>query len=291
MRHTPRPPRALRLAALLALALAGPAPGLAHATERLRLATTTSTDNSGLLKAIDPPFEQARGVVVDVIAVGTGKALKLAENGDVDVVLVHAPAAEKAFVDAGFGIERQAVMHNDFVLIGPADDPAGVKGAGTAAEALGRIAAAGATFVSRGDESGTHKKEKALWAKAGIAPKGAWYLSVGQGMGAVLQIADDKQAYTLTDRGTYLAYRRKLSLPILEEGDPALYNPYHVILVNPARQPAAKVDLARRYAAYLTGPEGQGRIGAFTVDGQVLFHPDVLPDAPPPAPPAPSGGP
>jgi tungstate transport system substrate-binding protein len=279
--------RALRLAALFVLVLALPGP--AQATERLRLATTTSTDNSGLLKVLHPPFERENDVVVDVIAVGTGKALKLGENGDVDVVLVHAPAAEKAFVDAGFGIERQAVMHNDFVLIGPASDPAGLKGAGTAAEALKRVAAVGeaarAAFVSRGDESGTHKKEKILWKAAHIHPNGAWYLSVGQGMGAVLQIADDKQAYTLTDRGTYLAYHRKISLPILVQGDPALYNPYHVILVNPARHPEVKVDLARKYAAYLTGPEGQGRIRAYQVDGQVLFYPDVLPDAAPPAAP------
>jgi tungstate transport system substrate-binding protein len=275
--------RALRLAALFALVLALPGP--AHAAERLRLATTTSTDNSGLLKVLHPPFEQANDVVVDVIAVGTGKALKLGENGDVDVVLVHAPAAEKAFVAAGFGVERQAVMHNDFVLIGPGSDPAGLKDAGSAAEALKRIAATRAAFVSRGDESGTHKKEKILWEAAHVHPNGAWYLSVGQGMGAVLQIADDKQAYTLTDRGTYLAYHRKISLPLLVQGDPALYNPYHVILVNPARHPEVKVDLARKYAAYLTGPEGQGRIGAYTVDGQVLFHPDVLPDAPPPGAP------
>lgn len=286
LRHMPLPMRALRLAALLALVLAlpGPAPGLANAAQRLRLATTTSTDNSGLLKALNPPFEKANDVHVDVIAVGTGKALKLGENGDVDVVLVHAPAAEEAFVAAGFGVERAAVMHNDFVLIGPADDPAGTRGAGSAAEALGRIAATRSTFVSRGDESGTHKKEKTLWAAASVRPKGAWYLSVGQGMGAVLQIADDKRAYTLTDRGTYLAYRRKVSLPVLVEGDPALFNPYHVIVVNPARHPEARTDLARAYAAYLAGPEGQARIGAFQVDGQVLFHPDALPDALPAGP-------
>jgi tungstate transport system substrate-binding protein len=271
--------RAAPALALLAALLLLPWPG--QAAERLRLATTTSTDNSGLLQVLNPPFERANGVKVDVIAVGTGKALKLGENGDVDVVLVHAPPAEEAWVAAGYGVERRAVMHNDFVLIGPAADPAGVRGLATAAEALGRIARARATFVSRGDESGTHKKEKILWRAAGVSPGGTWYLSVGQGMGAVLQIADDKGAYTLSDRGTYLAYGGKIGLTVLVEGDPALFNPYHVILVNPARHPAVKVHLARRYAAYLTGPEGQGIIAGFRAGGQVLFHPDAPPDAGP----------
>jgi tungstate transport system substrate-binding protein len=275
-RLSPFPPRRalaafLLAAVLLPVLLAAPA----WATERLRLATTTSTDNSGLLKALNPPFEQAHDAKVDVIAVGTGKALKMGQNGDVDVVLVHAPPAEEAFVAAGFGVERAPVMHNDFVLIGPAADPAGARG-NVAAAALARIAKAGATFVSRGDDSGTHKKEKALWAAADIVPKGRWYLAVGQGMGAVLTIADDKDAYTLTDRGTYLAYRDKLGLTVLVEGDPALFNPYHVIIVNPARHPHVKLDLARAYVAYLTGP-GQSVIAGFKAHGRQLFHPDVIP--------------
>ena len=195
---------------LLALVTGG-----AQAQERLRLATTTSTDNSGLLAKLHPLFEQQAGVKIDVIAVGTGKALKLGENGDVDVVMVHAPAAELKFVNSGFGIERKAVMHNDFILVGPATDPAGLRQASNINEAMQTLANSTAGFISRGDDSGTHKKEKLLWKSAGLEPAGDWYLSVGQGMGAVLQIAHDKLAYTLSDRGTYLAYRNKLDLQIV----------------------------------------------------------------------------
>ncbi len=244
--------------------------------ERLRMATTTSTENSGLLAVLHPPFEQSNGVRVDVIAVGTGKALRLAENADVDVVFVHAPAAEKEFVDAGHGVERTAVMHNDFVVLGPADDPAAARAAGTAADALRRIAARGATFVSRGDDSGTHKKELALWKAAGLSPEGKWYLSVGQGMGAVLTIASDKNAYTFSDRGTYLAYRDKMDLVVVSEGDPALFNPYHVIAVNPARHPHVKYALAKKYIEYLTSTEGQKIIADYRVLGEPLFHPDAV---------------
>lgn len=257
------------------LLLAGPV-AVQAAGQRLRMATTTSTDNSGLLKQLDPPFEARYGITLDVIAVGTGKALKLGRNGDVDVVFVHAPAAEKKFVASGYGIDRLPVMHNDFVIVGPAADPAGIGRRSSAVEALRRIAGATALFVSRGDESGTHKKEKQLWQAAGIEPGGRWYLATGQGMGAVLQIAADKHAYTLTDRGTYIAYRKKLGLKILSQGDPKLYNPYHIIAVNPARHAHAKFSLAKKYMAFVTGPEGQKIIRDYRLGGQQLFYPDVI---------------
>jgi len=242
---------------------------------RLRLSTTTSTDNSGLLKVLLPPFEKANNLKVDVIAVGTGKALKLGESGDVDVVLVHDPGLEEKFMAGGFGVDRRAVMHNDFVVVGAPADPAGLKGTRSAADAFKKLAAGKAPFVSRGDESGTHQKEKALWKAAGITPTGAWYVSAGQGMGEVLQMADEKRGYTLSDRGTYIAYAKKVDLAIVSEGDPALFNPYSVIAVNPAKQPHVKYDLAKRFIDYLTGPEGQAVIAGFQQDGKQLFFPDA----------------
>jgi len=247
------------------------------AAERLRLATTTSTQDSGLLEAINPVFEQASGIRVDVIAVGSGKALALGRNGDVDVVLAHDPAAEAAFVAEGAGLERAAVMSNDFVIVGPAADPARVREAASAAEALARIARAGVPFVSRGDQSGTHRKELTLFHAAGVEPNGRWYLAAGQGMSPVLQIADEKPAYTLTDRGTWLARRAGLSLQLLYVGDPALLNPYHVMLVNPARHPQTRIAAARAYAEFLTGPRGQTLIRDFRIDGEALFQPANLP--------------
>lgn len=262
-----------KLTALLLLAVsAGSA-----AEEHLRLATTTSAENTGLLAVLNPPFEQQHGVKVDVIAVGTGKALKLAENGDVDVVLVHAPKAESSFVNAGFGIERLPLMHNDFVLLGPPGDPAHVSGSQSAAEAMSRVRNRGGIFVSRGDESGTHIKERELWRVAGIEPGGAAYLSAGQGMGAVLIIANDKQAYTLSDRATWLTYADRVDLGVVFEGAPELLNPYHIILVNPARHPHVKAEMAARYAAWLRGADGQRIIREFKVSGQQLFVPDVIP--------------
>ena len=245
----------------------------ATAQERLRLATTTSTDNSGLLAVLHPPFEREHGVKVDVIAVGSGKALKLGENGDVDVVLAHAPDAERNFVAAGHGVERAPVMHNDFVLLGPAADPAEAGKMSAIVEALVAIAHHEQAFVSRGDDSGTHKKEKSLWRQAGIDPAGEWRLAVGQGMGAALRIADDKRAYILSDRGTYLAFKDKISLAVISQGDPALFNPYHVILVNPARHPQVKAGLARKYIAFIRGPRGRDIIRNFTVAGEQLFKP------------------
>ena len=250
--------------------------GSVAAQERLRLATTTSTDNSGLLNVLNPYFEVKYNIKIDVIAVGTGKALRLGENGDVDVLMVHAPAAEKAFIYNGFGRERLPVMHNDFILLGPRNDPADLKSAGNIAEAMKKIAQSKAGFISRGDDSGTHKKELSLWQTAGMIPGGDWYLSVGQGMGAVIKIADDKRAYTLSDRGTYLAFTGKIELDVMYAGDKALFNPYHVILLNEKRHPHIKSDLARQYADFIRGAEGQKIIADFRIGGEQLFYPDVI---------------
>ncbi len=239
----------------------------------IKMATTSSTENSGLLDAILPVFEKAHGIHVDVIAVGTGKALKLGENGDVDVVLVHAPEAEQAFVDAGFGVNRRRVMANDFVILGPKADPAGLKGGRDAVEAMRRIASLKARFLSRGDDSGTHQKERALWKEAGIAPAGDWYLETGQGMGATLTAAQEKDGYCLADRGTYVAFRDKIALTVLCAGDSRLLNPYGVIAVSPARHPHVKYVESLTWIAWLTSPGGQECIGDFRAGGEVLFRP------------------
>lgn len=244
------------------------------AEERLKLATTTSTENSGLLYALLPPFEKKFKVKVDVISVGTGKALKLGENGDVDVVLVHARAAEDKFINEGFGVNRRDVMYNDFIIVGSKDDPAGIKGS-NASESLKKIAGGKQFFISRGDESGTHKKEKELWKLAGIEPKGEWYLEAGQGMGATLQIADEKKAYCLVDRGTYIAYEKKVDLVILSEGDKIFFNPYGIMAVNPKRHPQVNYTYAIALIGWVTSPEGQKIIGEFKQEGKVLFHPSA----------------
>lgn len=244
--------------------------------ERLRMATTTSTENSGLLAVLNPPFEKAYNIKLDVISVGTGKAIRLGKNGDVDFIFVHAPDAEKKFVAEGNGVEREPVMHNDFVIIGPVEDPANLKRATNINEAMSSLLVANQSFISRGDDSGTHKKEKSLWLTTNKQPTGDWYLSVGQGMGVVLRIANDKQAYTLTDRGTYLAYKDKIQLAVVFENDAALFNPYHVIMVDPARHPHTKIELARKYSEYIRSEEGQGLIRNFNINGDVLFHPDVI---------------
>ena len=244
----------------------------AQAREHLRLATTTSTENSGLLAALLPPFEQANDCQVDVIAVGTGKAIKLGETGDVDVVLVHARGKEDKFVADGFGVDRRDVMYNDFVILGPDADPAGIAGTKDAAAAMARIAAAQATFVSRGDDSGTHAREKQLWKAAGIAPAGDWYLEAGRGMGEVITMATERGGYTLSDRGTYLAYKTKTDLKIAVEGDAGLFNPYGVIMVNPARHPHVKADLAKKFLDFLTSAEARQLITGFRVGGEQLFY-------------------
>lgn len=216
-----------------------------YAVEYLKLSTTTSTDNSDLFSVLHPVFEEKYDAKVAVIAVGTGKALKIGSNGDVDVVFVHAPAAELSYVEKGDFIDRKAVMHNDFVIVGAEVDSAKVATAKSAVEALQFIANKQAEFISRGDDSGTHKKEKFLWTTAAIQPKGSWYIQAGQGMGAVLKIADEKQAYALTDRGTQIAYAEKMSLKVLFHGDEALFNPYHVMAVNPNKHSHVNYDLAK----------------------------------------------
>ena len=256
---------------LLLMAAALPALGTDPTT--LRLATTTSTENSGLLKVIIPKFEAASGLRVHVISVGTGKAMKLGENGDVDVVLVHSRPDEDRFVAAGFGVERRDVMYNDFVLVGPAADPAKVRGMKDVVAALRRIRDSGAKFVSRGDDSGTDRMEKSYWAVVGARPDRRNYLSAGQGMGEVLTMAGNLAAYTLTDRATYGAYRPRIGLEILVEGDRRLFNPYGVIAVNPARYSGINARGAQQFIDWLTGAEGRRAIAEFRVHGEQLFFP------------------
>lgn len=243
----------------------------------LILATTTSTQDSGLLDAILPDFESASGISVDVVAVGTGAALKLGEDCNADVVLVHARPRENEYMDAGFGTRREDVMYNDFVVVGPQADPAGIYGSPDAADALAKIAAAEAPFVSRGDDSGTHTKELSIWKAAGIEPQGDWYISAGQGMGAVLTMADEQQAYTLSDRATYLARTLEgTDLAIAVEGDPLLFNPYGVMDVNPERCPQAKNDFANQFIDWLVSVPTQEMVAGFGQEefGQSLFVPD-----------------
>jgi len=244
----------------------------ALAENLLRLATTTSTDNSGLLRAILPQFERQQGMRVQVIAVGTGKALKLAENGDVDVVLVHDRQAEEAFVAAGYGVNRRDVMYNDFVIVGPASDPAALRGGREVLEAFRQIAARQARFVSRGDDSGTERMERSYWQQLGIATKGApWYVSAGLGMGEVLTMAGEMQAYTLTDRATFASYKTRTGLAILVQGDPRLFNPYGVIAVNPKRYPEIHFAGAMALIEWLSSAAGRSAISAFRPNGEQLF--------------------
>jgi tungstate transport system substrate-binding protein len=243
---------------------------------RLKLATTTSTENSGLLGVLLPPFEEKFGIKVDVIAVGTGKALTLGENGDVDIILVHARAAEDKFIEEGYGVNRRDVMFNDFIILGPSDDPAEIKGESNVTLALKKISDRKAYFVSRGDDSGTHKKEKSLWQKAEITPEGKWYMEIGQGMGAALQVANERQAYVLCDRGTFLAYKNKIDLIILSEGDALLFNPYGIMAVNPARYSHVKYMEAMQLIAWVTSVEGQKIIREYKKEGEILFHPMAI---------------
>ena len=249
----------------------------APVVKEMILATTTSTQDSGLLDVLVPIFQEQSGYTVKTVAVGSGEALKMGEQGNADVLLVHSPAAEKTFMENGFGSERTLVMHNDFIFVGPQSDPAGIQGTGTAVEALKKIAAAQAPFITRGDDSGTHKMELSLWKKAELTPEGDWYQESGQGMGATLKIASEKAAYTLTDRATYLANKDALALSILVEGDPALLNIYHVILVNAEKWPKINLEGAKAFAAFLVSKTGQDMIGQFGVEkfGQPLFTPDA----------------
>jgi tungstate transport system substrate-binding protein len=241
----------------------------------IRLATTTSTENSGLLGYLLPRFTEETGYQVHVIAVGTGKALRMGQDGDVDVVLVHAPPAEAKFVSAGYGVKRYSVMYNDFVIVGPKSDPANITSAAKAADALTRIAKQQAIFVSRGDDSGTHKKEKSLWKTAQHTPEGSWYRQAGQGMGKVLQIADEMNAYTLTDRGTWIAYRNKSHLKILFEGDAVLQNPYGIIEVSPKRYPDLNHAGANALIKWMTSSHGQQLIANYKIAGFQLFTPSA----------------
>lgn len=267
----------------------------------LTMSTTTSTQASGLLDILLPEFEKDTGIKVKVIAKGTGAAIRDGIDGNVDVIFVHAKSREEKFVEDGYGTKRYAVMHNDFVIIGPQKDPAGIKGGANAAQALEKIAKANASFVSRGDDSGTHTKEQALWKQTDLkiiqtsttivkkgkkqdvsyeAPDGKWYLSLGQGMGKVITYADEKNAYTLADRGTYIKYKfgreRAIDLDVLCEGDPQLNNPYGIIPINPKKHPHVKHDLAVKFSEWIVSEKGQALIGGYRVLGKQLFYPDAL---------------
>lgn len=241
------------------------------------LATTSSTQDSGLLDVLIPLFEQKTGYKVKPIAVGTGQALAMGERGEADVLLVHAPASEMKLVESGVAVNRQPVMHNDFIVVGPKGDPAGIKGLKTATEAFGKIAQDQAFFVSRGDDSGTHKKEKDIWKKAGVEPGGQWYQESGSGMGQTLNIASEKQGYTLTDRATYLALKKNLALEILLEGEANLLNIYHVMQVNPQKFDKVNAEGGKAFVDFFIAPKTQEVIGKFGVDkyGQPLFFPDA----------------
>jgi tungstate transport system substrate-binding protein len=261
------------VAFLLALFVAGPAKA-----EFILVQSTTSTESSGLFDHILPQFTAATGIEVRVVAVGTGQAIKNAERGDGDVLLVHAPAAEDEFVSEGLGVARHDVMYNDFVIVGPQGDPADVAGLADPVAAFQAIAAAAVPFVSRGDDSGTHKAELALWEEAAVdaaAASGTWYREAGAGMGTTLNIAASMNAYTMSDRATWAAFGNKANLVIHVEGDERLLNPYGVILVNPERHPNVKAELGQAFIDWLTGPQGQAAIAAFRVDGEQVFFPSA----------------
>lgn len=272
-------------------------------SETIKMSTTTSTENSGLLDVLLPEFTKDTGITVKVFSKGTGAAIRDGIDGNVDVIFVHAKTREERFVVDGYGTRRYAVMHNDFIILGPHDDPAGVKGMQNASEALKKIAIAGALFISRGDDSGTHTKEQALWKTTGLDlkvqkstifkkgrktsvnylyPKGSdkWYISIGQGMGKTITFADEKQAYTMADQGTYIKYKygrdAGLDLEIMCEGDKNLHNPYGVIPVNPEKHPHVKYEQAKRFAEWLVSPKGQSLISNYRLNGKRLFYPDAV---------------
>ena len=260
----------IRLSLLLLVATM---PCLVFAQPVIRLSTTTSTENSGLLAYLLPQFEQQFHTKIQVIAVGTGKALELAKNGDVDVTLVHARPSEDQFVASGFGINRRDVMYNDFILVGPTSDPAGIAGKKTLLNSLKAIVTTHAKFISRGDNSGTDQKEQLYWNAAGVKPVAPAYVSAGLGMGEVLTMAAELKAYTLTDRATYNAYRNKTGLVIAVEGDPLMFNPYGIIAVNPARYPDINFKGAMQLIDWITSPTGQQKITAFRAGGEQVFFP------------------
>ena len=247
-----------------------------NASENLTLSTTTSTENSGLIKVLNSAFEEVYGIKVKVIAAGTGKALKIGSRGDVDVVLVHSPLAELKYVKEGYFIDRRAVMHNDFVIIGPSSDPAGLSGVNSVVDVMKKLMSTRSRFVSRGDDSGTHKKELTLWKSANLSPVGSWYIQAGQGMGAVIKMADELKAYTLTDRGTYFAFKNKINLQVIHEGDEVLFNPYHIMAVNPVLFDDVQYEQATQYIQFLTGKQGQLIIRDYKMLGHSLYYPDAI---------------
>ena len=250
----------------------------AKAQKSIILATTTSTQDSGLLDVLIPVFEKKTGYFVKTIAVGSGQAMAMGQKGEADVLLVHSPAAEKKFMEEGHGINRRIVMHNDFIVVGPPNDSAGIKGLRSASEAFQKMASAGSLFISRGDNSGTHAKEKGVWKQTGMSPEGQkWYQQTGLGMGQTLNVAAEKKGYTLADRGTYLALKKNLGLDILVEGDPILLNVYHVIQVNPAKWPKVNAGGAKAFADFMVSKKVQKIIKTFGVDkfGSPLFFPDA----------------
>lgn len=261
------------LIACVALTAAGC--NVAAAAPDIRMATTTSTEASGLLAVILPQFEARYGGKVRVVAVGSGATMKIGESGDADVLLVHARALEDKFMAAGFGSLRRDVMYNDFVIVGPARDPSGLRGGKDVISAFKKMAADSARFVSRGDESGTHEMEKNYWKNAAVDPKGAWYVSAGQGMGPVLTMAGELGAYALTDRATYAAYRDRTGLQIVVQGDKRMFNPYGVIVVNPQRYPKLNHAGAMAFAGWITSPTGQAAVAAFKINGVQMFFPDA----------------
>lgn len=244
----------------------------------ITLASTTSTQNSGLYNHLLPLFEAETGITVNVIAVGTGQAIKIAEKGDADALLVHYRPSEDAFVTNGFGIDRRDVMYNDYVIIGPRSDPAEVAKFQKTSDALRAIKTAQHLFISRGDDSGTHKKEMELWASSGLLPSGGWYREIGAGMGAALNMAAATDAYLISDRGTWLSFGNQQNLKILFQGEPLLRNPYGLILVNPAKHPHVKIASARRFAKWLTSKVGQDAIARFRVKNKQLFCPNAQPE-------------
>lgn len=265
---------ALRWIAAIGVLVMGGGAAAADAPD-IRMATTTSTEQSGLLTVILPQFEARYGGKVRVVAVGSGAAMKIGESGDADVLLVHARALEDKFMAAGHGSLRRDVMYNDFVIVGPARDPASLRGGKDVIEAFKKITAGGSRFISRGDESGTHEMEKSYWKSAAIEPKGAWYVSAGQGMGPVLTMAGELGAYALTDRATYAAYRDRTGLQIVVEGDARMFNPYGVIVVNPQRYPKLNTAGATAFADWIASPAGQAAIAAFKINGVQMFFPNA----------------
>lgn len=266
------------VATVLMIGMALTAPAARQAQKNLILATTTSTQDSGLLDVLIPVFEKKTGYFVKTIAVGSGQAMAMGRKGEADAMLVHSPAAEKKFMAEGSGVNRLIVMHNDFVVVGAPADPAAIKSAASAADAFKKIAAAGSLFLSRGDNSGTHAKEKGIWKAAGINPeRQKWYQETGLGMGQTLNVAAEKKAYTLADRGTYLSLKKNLGLEILKEGDPILLNVYHVIRVNPAKWPKANADGAKAFSDFMVSAKVQEIIKTFGVEkyGGALFFPDA----------------